>query len=156
MADIRRQVLIRPVPDQAVLFVMEHEGLRLEPYRDVAGYWTIGVGHLVARDRGAPRPPSITRAEAMKLLRADLLKAAGSVLRLVAVPLSDGQYTALLSFVFNLGGGALQASTLLRRLNHVDYAGAAAEFPRWNKAGGRVVRGLSKRRWAERALFINH
>jgi lysozyme len=155
MADTCRQILIRPVPDQAVLFVMEHEGLRLEPYRDVAGYWTIGVGHLVAQDRGAPRPPSITRAEAMELLRVDLLKAASSVLRLVAVPLSDGQYTALLSFVFNLGGGALQASTLLRRLNQADYIGTAAEFPRWNKAGGRVVSGLTRRRLAERRLFAS-
>jgi lysozyme len=91
----------------------------------------------------------------MELLRVDLLKAASSVLRLVAVPLADGQYTALLSFVFNLGGGALQASTLLRRLNRADYAGAAAEFPRWNKAGGRAVVGLSKRRSAEQRLFVN-
>jgi lysozyme len=133
---------------------MEHEGLRLEAYRDVAGYWTIGVGHLVTRDRRAPRPPAITRPEAMQLLRFDLLKAARSVLRQVVVPLSDGQYTALLSFVFNLGGGALQASTLLRRLNKVDYAGATAEFPRWNKAGGQVIRGLTRRRLAEQALFI--
>lgn len=55
MADTRRQILVRPGPDQAILFVMEHEGLRLEPYRDVAGYWTIGVGHLVTRDRMAPQ-----------------------------------------------------------------------------------------------------
>jgi GH24 family phage-related lysozyme (muramidase) len=62
MADTRRQVLVRPVSDQAVLFIVEHEGVRLEPYRDVAGYWTIGVGHLITRDRGAPRPaPSPAR-----------------------------------------------------------------------------------------------
>jgi lysozyme len=155
MVNTRRQMLVRPISDQAVLFIMEHEGLRLEPYRDVAGYWTIGIGHLVTKDRGAPRPPPITRPAAMELLRIDLLKAARSVLQLVGVPLHESQYTALLSFVFNLGGGALQASTLLRRLNRADYAGAAAEFPRWNKAGGRVVLGLTKRRSAEQRLFCD-
>jgi lysozyme len=89
----------------------------------------------------------------MEPLRVDVLKAASSVLRLVGVPLHDGQYTALLSFVFNLGGGALQASRLLLRLNRTDYAGATAEFPRGNKAGGRVVGGLTRRRLAEQALF---
>jgi lysozyme len=153
MADTRRKILVRPVPDQAVLFIMEHEGLRLEPYRDVAGYWTIGVGHTVTRDRSAPAPPEITRQEAMELLRLDILKAARRVLRLVGVPIHDGQYAALISFVFNLGGRALQASTLLRRLNRAEYDSAAAEFPRWNKAGGRVVAGLTRRRLAEQALF---
>ena len=136
MANTRRQILLRPIPDQALVFVVEHEGLRLDAYRDVAGYWTIGVGHLVTRDRDSPRPPSITRSEAMELLRVDMMSAARSVLRLIAVPLNDNQYTALLSFVFNLGGGALQASTLRRRLNQADYLGAADEFPKWNKAGG--------------------
>jgi lysozyme len=91
----------------------------------------------------------------MELLRMDLLKAARSVLRLVSVPLTEEQCTALLSFVFNLGGGALQASTLLRRLNRADYASAAAEFPKWNKAVGRVVAGLTKRRLAEQKLFLS-
>jgi lysozyme len=153
LAGIRRQRLVRPIPDESLVFVLEHEGLRLDAYRDVAGYWTIGIGHLVTRDRDAPRPPSISRSDAMELLRVDMLVAAKSVLRLVEAPLNDNQYTALLSFVFNLGGGSLQASTLRRRLNEADYAGAAGEFPKWNKAGGRVVAGLTRRRRAERALF---
>jgi lysozyme len=70
------------------------------------------------------------------------------------VPLNDNQYTALLSFAFNRGGGALQAATLRRRLNQADYQGAAEELPKWNKAGGRVVAGLTRRRRAERALFF--
>jgi lysozyme len=155
MADTRRQILFRPVPDRALVFVLEHEGLRLDAYRDVAGYWTIGVGHLVTRDRDAPRPPSISRPEAMELLRVDMTSAARSVLRLIGVPLHDNQYTALLSFVFNLGGGALQASTMRRRLNQAEYQGAADEIPKWNKAGGRVVTGLTRRRLAERALFLS-
>ncbi|MCY1305462.1 Lysozyme RrrD [compost metagenome] len=71
------------------------------------------------------------------------------------VPLSQGQFDALASFVFNLGSGNLQCSTLLRKLNAKDYAGAADEFPRWNKAGGKVLAGLTRRRAAERALFLS-
>jgi lysozyme len=154
MADTRRQILLRPIPDQALVFVLEHEGLRLDAYRDVAGYWTIGIGHLVTRDRDVPKPPSITRPAAMELLRGDMVAAARSVLRLIEVPISDKQYTALLSFTFNVGGGALQASTLRRRVNEGDHSAAADEFPKWNKAGGRVVLGLTKRRLAERNLFL--
>jgi lysozyme len=75
------------------------------------------------------------------------------VKRLVKVPLAQGQFDALVSFSFNVGLGALGSSTLLRKLNAGDYRGAAAEFPRWNKAGGKVYEGLTRRRAAERSLF---
>lgn len=145
--------MIRPVPAAAIGLIKTFEGRALEPYRDVAGFWTIDTGHLVTRDRSAPRPPPITPAAADALLARNLGRAARSVLRLITAPLSDGQYGALVSFVFNLGGGALQASTLRRRLNEGDIEGAAAEFPRWRFAGGREVRGLLRRRLAEQALF---
>jgi lysozyme len=76
-------------------------------------------------------------------------------MRLIKVSLTENQYIALLSFVFNLGGGALQASTLRRKLNMEDYEGAAEEFKKWNKAGGRIVKGLTKRREAERIMFLS-
>jgi lysozyme len=78
-----------------------------------------------------------------------------SVARLVKAPISDDQAAALADFAFNLGAGALQASTLLRMVNRGDFADAADQFMRWNKAGGRILKGLTRRRAAERALFIN-
>lgn len=145
--------MLRPIPPAAIGLIKAFEGQALEPYRDVAGFWTIDTGHLVTRDRSAPRPPAITPEEADALLARSLGRAARSVLRLIGVPLTDGQYGALVSFVFNLGGGALQASTLRRRLNEGDVEGAAAEFPNWRFAGGREWRGLLRRRLAEQALF---
>ena len=144
---------MRPIPPAAIALIQAFEGQALEPYRDVAGFWTVDTGHLVTRDRAAPRPPAITPEEAETLLAQNLGRAARSVLRLIAVPLTDGQYGALVSFVFNLGGFALQASTLRRRLNEGDVAGAADEFPKWRFAGGREWRGLLRRRLAEQSLF---
>jgi GH24 family phage-related lysozyme (muramidase) len=70
------------------------------------------------------------------------------------VPLTQNRFDALISFTYNLGGSALASSTLLKKLNAKDYKGAAAEFPKWNKAGGKVVSGLTKRRDAEMELFL--
>jgi lysozyme len=77
-----------------------------------------------------------------------------AVLRHIRVPLEDGQFNALCSFVFNLGSGALQSSTLRRKINRGDYIGAANEFPRWVYAGGRKLKGLVRRREHERLMFI--
>ena len=77
------------------------------------------------------------------------------VSNLVKVKLTQGQFDALVSFAYNLGARALSTSTLLQKLNAGDYTGAADEFPRWNKAGGKVLPGLTWRREAERALFLS-
>ncbi|MCY1458796.1 Lysozyme RrrD [compost metagenome] len=74
--------------------------------------------------------------------------------RLVQVPLTGNQWDALVSFTYNLGAANLESSTLLRLLNAGDYVGAAGQFPRWNKAGGKVLPGLVRRREAERVLFL--
>lgn len=142
----------RSTPPQGIQLIKRWEGLRLDMYKDVAGYPTIGYGHLVLPHEkfgGA-----ITEAEAEALLRRDLKRYERSVGRLVHVPLSDNQYSALVSFTFNLGGAALQRSTLRMKLNREDYLGAADELHRWVYAGGRKVRGLMRRRSAERALFL--
>lgn len=130
------------------------EGLRLKAYRDSAGIPTIGYGHTKTARMGM----KITGADAEELLRRDLATAEGAVNLRVEVPINQNQFDALVSFVFNLGGGAFRRSTLLRLLNAEDYAGAADQFPRWNKArvNGVLValKGLTRRRAAERALFL--
>ena len=136
-------------------FIGRYEGLRLSAYRDAAGIWTIGYGHTAAA--GPPAPVArmtITAAEADQILGRDLARFEAAVARLVTVALSQGEFDALVSFAFNVGEGALARSTLLKKLNGGDRAGAAAEFGRWNKAGGRVLAGLTRRRAEERALFV--
>jgi lysozyme len=135
-------------------FIGRHEGLRLSAYRDAAGVWTIGYGHTAAA--GPPAPVAgltITAAEADAILGRDLARFEAAVARLVTVALSQGEFDALVSFAFNVGEGALARSTILKTLNAGDRAKAAAEFGRWNKAGGRVLAGLTRRRAEERAMF---
>lgn len=129
--------------------IKQFEGLYLNAYRCPAGVPTIGYGHTA----GVAMGQTITQQQADDYLRRDVRQLERAVARLVTVPLTQGQFDALVSFAFNLGEGALAQSTLLRLLNAGDYAGAAAQFDRWNKAGGRVLPGLVRRRAAERALF---
>lgn len=139
--------------------------VKIDPYLDPVGIWTIGWGHAISvggrflrgqENRQAARdlyPGGITLEQAEQLLRADLLDACRDVAAVVKVPLSDNQFAALVSFGFNCGCTNLAKSTLLRKLNQRDYAGAAAEFTRWNKSGGKVLAGLTRRRAAEAQLF---
>ena len=131
--------------------IQHFEGLRLTAYPDVIDVWTIGYGHT-----GPDVHPglAITQAQADALLAQDLARFEQGVTALVKVPLNDNQFAALVSFSYNLGLGNLQQSTLLRLLNQGDYAGAAAQFPRWDRAGGHEVAGLLTRRKAEQALFM--
>ena len=128
----------------------QSEGLRLTAYQDSVGIWTIGYGHT---GHDVHQGLTITKERAEELLREDVRDAEEAVRRLVNVPLTQGQYNALVDFVFNLGWGRLEGSTLLRKLNNGDYSGADAEFDKWNKAGGRVLAGLAKRRDLEQAMF---
>ena len=144
------------VPDEAIMLVKAFEGLALVPYRDVTGFPTVGYGHLLAREAAAPLPAAaITPEDADALLRHDLARCASALNRLVVVALRSRETAALLSFIFNLGVGAFQASTLRARLNRGERREAAEEFPRWVHAGGRRVPGLVRRRLAERALFLS-
>lgn len=138
--------------DHGLQHIMESEGCRLDAYPDPGSGgtpWTIGVGHT-----GGVRPGDrCTMEEAMAWLRADVAWAEEAVSGQVRVPLSQRQFDALVSFVFNVGAGQFGSSTLLRLLNQGDHAGAAAQFERWTRAAGRVLPGLVKRRAAERAMF---
>ncbi len=129
--------------------IKRFEGLRLSAYKCPADVWTIGYGTTA----GVKPGQTITKERAEELLREDVERFEAQVLRLVKVPLTQGQHDALVSFVYNLGAGNLSNSTLLRLLNSGDYKGAAAQFDRWTKAGGKELPGLVKRRAAERALF---
>lgn len=134
--------------------IKSFEELRLEAYQDIRGIWTIGWGHI----RTAREGMVITEAEAEALLREDLAAAEEAVSRLVTVPITHNAFSALVSLTFNIGAGAFEGSTVLKRLNRRNYKGAANAFLMWNRAtiGGRkiIVRGLVRRRGAERALML--
>lgn len=129
--------------------IKSFEGLRLKSYLDSVGVPTIGYGHT----KGVKLGQRITEAEAEKLLKADLGMFERGVTRLVTTPLNENQFAALVSFSFNVGLKALEQSTLLRLLNQGDYQRAANQLLRWNKAGGKVLPGLTRRRQAEKELF---
>ena len=130
--------------------IMHYEGFSPEPYRCPAGLLTIGYGHVVK----VHSPRHVTRAQAEILLMADVASAEKDVTRLIARQLSQNQFDALVSFTFNVGGGALQRSTLRARLNRGEVAEAADQFLRWVYGGGKKLPGLIRRRVAERALFL--
>lgn len=139
--------------DRCIALIKEFEGFESHPYADAVGLMTIGYGHLI---RGGEQfqVEGLSEEEATALLCKDLEKAESCVLSLVEVDLSQPQFDALCSWVFNLGCGRLRSSTMLRKLNRGDYKGAADEILRWNRAGGHILKGLVRRREAERALFL--
>lgn len=142
--------------DKGIALIKEFEGCKLTAYQDSVGVWTIGYGWTQPVD-GKPIRAGMTikQETAERLLKTGLVSYESDVSRLVKVELTQGQLDALVSFTYNLGARSLSTSTLLRKLNAGDYAGAADEFLRWNKAGGKVLNGLTCRREAERALFLS-
>jgi lysozyme len=132
------------------------EGFRSEPYLCPAGVATIGFGSTrgVDGNRVTLEHSAISRDEAEEMLAHDLQNVEKSVGRLIRVALTQNQFDAIVSFTYNLGSGRLQSSTLRSKLNREDYEGAADEFPKWVKAGGKRLSGLVKRRFVERKLFL--
>jgi len=139
------------VSDKAIALIKDFESLRLKAYLCPAKVWTIGYGHT----RNVERGQEITEAEAERLLRCDLVEFERDVNRLVRVPLTQNQYDALISFIFNNGAKEFSTSTLLRKLNTGDYTGAAKEFKRWKFAKGKELPGLVRRRLLEERLFLS-
>lgn len=143
--------------------IKEFEGCRLTAYDDLQpsrvlkkgdklkGALTIGHGHT---GPDVSIGQTITAGEAERLLKADLGTAEGGVERAVTVKINDNEFAALVSLAFNIGLANFRKSTLLQKLNAEDREGAAQEFARWNKAGGKVLAGLTRRRAAERGLFL--
>lgn len=127
------------------------EAIRLVSYMPTPNdRWTIGYGHTATARPGM----TITEKQAEELLQRDLKWVRDVIAKRVMVPLSQEQYDALASFIFNIGEAQFASSTMLRLLNASDYVGAAKQFPRWNKQKGKVLRGLTRRRAHEQALFL--
>jgi GH24 family phage-related lysozyme (muramidase) len=141
--------------EAGLVLIRTWEGFRAKPYLCPAGVWTIGYGTTRLPD-GKPvtaDTPAIDEVTATAWLAAHLKETEAAIMRLVEVPISANQFSALASFVYNVGVGAFAGSTLLKKLNRGDYERAAREFGRWRYARGNVVLGLVRRRAAERALF---
>ena len=132
--------------------IKRSEGFRASTYNDVAGYPTIGYGHKIKP--GESFPNGVTEAQATAILIADVASAEAAIARLVKVPLTQGQFDALVDFVYNLGSGQLAGSTLLRDLNDKQYATAGLQLLLWDHAAGKEVLGLKQRRQAELGLWL--
>lgn len=146
---------MRRITDEGLALIKRFEGFSATPYLCPAGWWTIGRGAVRGSD-GQPITavtPPVTEEEAENLLRRDVALAERAVLRLISVPLADGQFDAVVSFTFNLGAGALQRSTLRRKVNREEHAEVPGEFRKWVWGGGRRLPGLTQRRNAEARLY---
>jgi lysozyme len=142
---------MRHITQEGIDLIKRFEGFSPTVYFCPAGYPTIGYGHVVKK--GEDFSGGITQGEAEELLRLDAQIAERAVLRLITVPLTDGQFDALVSFTYNLGSGALQRSTLRRVINRKNHHNVPAQLMRWVWAGGRKLRGLVRRREAEAMLY---
>ena len=153
------------VSPQALKVIKHHEGTRFTPYRCPARLWTVCVGHVLYPDQGKlkiedrdayPLRPEDNRKFSMDevdaILAADLQRFERGVEKFVPVPLTQGQFDALVSFSFNVGLGTLQRSTLRAKLNRGE--NAADEFLKYCMAGGKILKGLQNRRIDERAMFL--
>ena len=125
------------------------EGCKLTAYQDSVGVWTIGYGHT----KGVYDGMTITQDQAEQMLLSELEEYEGYIENMVTVPLTQNQFDALVVWVYNLGPTNFKNSTLLKELNAGNYNAAGQEITRWNKAGGKVLAGLVKRREAEAELF---
>lgn len=144
--------------ERGISLIREFEGCELRPYKDQAGLWTIGIGHLIRE--GEPRR-EITESEAIELFKSDVEifeKGVTDALVKSGMPLTQNQFDACTSLAFNIGLHAFRNSTLLKKIRAGDYRGASDEFLKWNKITlrGRKVasKGLTRRREAERTLFL--
>ena len=135
--------------------IAQFEGCYLQAYLCPANVWTIGIGTTIYPNGvKVKKGDKCTLEQAHEYLAHDMIEFEKTVNDSVKVPLSQNQFDALVSLAYNIGSGAFKNSTLLKKLNAKDYAGAADQFLVWNKGGGKVLKGLVRRRDAERALFL--
>ena len=137
------------ISQEGLSLIKRFEGCELQAYKCAAGVWTIGYGST----KGVKEGDTISQEEADKLLLHEMEEYEGYINDMVTVDLEQNQFDAMVSWVFNLGPANLKASTLLKVLNAKDYEGVPAQIKRWNKAGGKVLQGLIRRREAESLLF---
>lgn len=146
---------MRHISRQGLDLICRFEGFSPIIYMCPAGYPTIGYGHLITEANKEQFLDGVDEDEALDLLRQDVAVAERAVLRLISVPLTQGQFDALVSFTFNLGAGALQRSTLRRKVNCEEHADVTDEFMKWVWAGGRKLKGLVKRRANEGRHYMS-
>lgn len=148
---------MRQINQAGLNLIEQFEGCVLKPYLDVVKVPTIGIGTTVYPDgkKVTMADPVITKDQAYAFLKDYLNDECKDVELMVKVTLNDNQFAALVSFAYNVGTNALRTSTLLKKVNASDFAGAADQFLKWDHAGGVVVAGLTRRRQAERALFLH-
>ena len=135
--------------NEGISLIQKFEGCELEAYQCSAGVWTIGYGHTKDVVKGM----TITKEQAEQMLVDELHEYENYINEYVTVALSQNQFDALVSWVYNLGPANLKASTMLKVLNSGKYEDVPAQMKRWNKAGGKVLEGLIRRREAEACLF---
>jgi len=156
------------VSAKAIEMIKHHEGVRQKAYRCPAKLWTIGVGHVLYPEQGKLKlddrmsvnlRPEDDRVFSMEevdgILRSDLNRFERGVVQYCPVPLTQGNFDSLVSFAFNVGLGTLQRSTLRQKLLRGDKEGAAEELLKYCMAGGKILKGLQKRRMDEKALFLS-
>ena len=146
---------MRHITRDGLNLIKQFEGFEPEIYLDAAGYPTIGYGHLIRKGEHKMFENGISKSAAEALLAKDVWAAENGVLRLISIPLTDGQFDALVSFTFNLGSGALQRSTLRRKVNREEHDEVPEQLMRWVWAGGRKLKGLTRRRAAEVQLYLS-
>ena len=142
------------LPRELLRMICKHEGVCHRAYVCPAGILTIGVGHVITKsDRAAGlHLRTLTNDEVMALLERDIQARIPQVLNLIE-DANQMQFAALLSFIFNIGSGNFRSSTLRRKHNKFNFVGAAMEFGKWRKAGGKILKGLVRRRAEEREMY---
>ena len=135
---------------EGLSLIKKFEGCELEAYKCSAGVWTIGYGHTKDVEEG----DTWSQSHAEHMLEVELHEYESYINDFVTAPLSQNQFDAMVSWVYNLGSANLKASTMLKVLNAGDYEDVPAQIKRWNKAGGKVLEGLIRRREAESLLFL--
>jgi|TARA_R110000787_G_scaffold237170_1_gene343619 lysozyme len=139
------------ISSEGISLIKKFEGCELEAYKCAAGVWTIGYGHTKDVTEGM----EITQAEAETMLKDELLDYCNYVDMYVQVPLEQNQFDALVSWTYNLGPTNLKSSTMLKVLNTGKYEDVPEQIKRWNKANGKMLDGLIRRREAESLMFQN-
>ncbi len=143
------------VSSNCLQLIKQFEGFKPTPYFDSAGIPTIGYGTILYPDntRVTMNDPAITEDQALEYLEFNINEKCEALDKLIKVQLSQNQYAAICSLVYNIGMTNFETSTLLRMLNQSDFDGAAAQFTRWDYSAGQVVAGLETRRQQEAKLF---
>ena len=142
-------IILMKLGEKGTEILKYFEGCKLTAYQDSVGVWTIGYGHT----KGVYDGMTITQDQAEQMLLSELEEYEGYIKDMVTVPLTQNQFDALVVWVYNLGPTNFRNSTLLKELNSGNYTAAGKEITRWNKAGGKVLAGLVRRREAEAKLF---